>query len=181
MKSNLNNFKGNFYPEQYNNDAKLEINHNYLLEQFSDHDVILEKIKKVVKNGDYTLGSAVDDLERDFAKIIGTKHAIGVGSGTDALFLSLKVLGVDKGDEVITTSFTFFATVGSIVTAGAKPVFVDCGEDLNINADLIEQAITTKTKAIMPVHWSGKPCDMDKINKIAKNIILKLLKTNVMR
>ncbi len=87
----------------------LTINHNYLLEQFSDHDLILEKIKQVVLRGDYTLGSSVDSLEKEYASLIGTKHAIGVGSGTDALFLSLKVLGVDKGDEVITTPFTFFA------------------------------------------------------------------------
>ena len=82
--------------------------------------------------------------------------------------MSLKVLGVDNGDEVITTPFTFFATVGSIATTGAKPVFVDCGDDLNIDPDLIEAAITSKTKAIMPVHWSGRPCDMDKINAIAE-------------
>ena len=161
-------FTGNFYPDQYNNDSKLDINHNYLLEQFSDHDEILEKIKEVVIKGDFTLGSTVDEVEEKYAKLCGTKHAIGVGSGTDALFLSLKSIGVDNGDEVITTPFTFFATVGSIATTGAKPVFVDCGEDLNIDPSLIEAAITSRTKAIMPVHWSGRPCDMDKINAIAK-------------
>ena len=167
MSKDIKDFKGNFYPNQYEQDAKLDINHNYLLEQFQDHAKILEKIKDVVIKGDFTLGSTVDEVERDYASLCGTKHAIGVGSGTDALFLSLKTLGVKEGDEVITTPFTFFATVGAIVTAGAKPVFVDCGLDLNINPDLIEEAISNKTKAIMPVHWSGRPCDMDKINKTA--------------
>lgn len=168
MSNKIEEFQGNFYPDQYSKDSKLAINHNYLQEQFADHDEILEKIKEVVINGDFTLGSIVDEVEEEFAKLCGTKHAIGVGSGTDALFLSLKSIGVDKGDEVITTSFTFFATVGAIVTSGATPVFVDCGEDLNINPDLIESAITSKTKAIMPVHWSGRPCEMDAINAIAE-------------
>lgn len=168
MSNKIEEFVGNFYPDQYKNDSKLSINHNYLEEQFADHDEILRKIKEVVIKGDFTLGSIVDEVEEEYAKLCGTKHAIGVGSGTDALFLSLKSIGVDKGDEVITTSFTFFATVGAIVTSGATPVFVDCGEDLNINPDLIESAITSKTKAIMPVHWSGRPCEMDTINAIAE-------------
>ena len=80
----------NFYPKQYLNDSSYEINHNYLKEQFSDVDVIFNEIKKVVKNSDYTLGSAVDELENLIAKEAMTKYGIGVGSGTDALFLSLK-------------------------------------------------------------------------------------------
>lgn len=168
MSKKINEFAGNFYPDQYKKDSKLDINHNYLLEQFADHDEILNKIKQVVIRGDFTLGSIVDEVEEEYAKLCGTKHAIGVGSGTDALFLSLKSIGVDKGDEVITTPFTFFATVGAIVTSGATPVFVDCDDDLNINADLIESAITSRTKAIMPVHWSGRPCEMDSINAIAE-------------
>ena len=168
MSKKINEFAGNFYPDQYKKDSKLDINHNYLLEQFADHDEILNKIKQVVIRGDFTLGSIVDEVEEEYAKLCGIKHAIGVGSGTDALFLSLKSIGVDKGDEVITTPFTFFATVGAIVTSGATPVFVDCDDDLNINADLIESAITSRTKAIMPVHWSGRPCEMDSINAIAE-------------
>ncbi len=157
----------NFLPEQYQITNKIDINHNYLQHQFADHDVIWEKIREVVIRGDFTLGSEVDLLENEYAQLCGTRHAIGVGSGTDALFLSLKSLDIDKGDEVITTPFTFYATVGAIVTAGAKPVFVDVGDDYNINPAEIEEKITTKTKAIMPVHWSGNPCDMDAINKIA--------------
>ena len=169
MTENTIKYSGNFYPDQYQKDSVLDINHNYLIEQFADYGIILEKIKEVINKGDYTLGEAVDELEKDYAEIVGTNFAIGVGSGTDALFLSLKALGVGLGDEVITTPFTFFATIGSIVTTGAKPIFVDCVEDLNINPELIEGAITSNTKAIMPVHWSGKPCEMGKINEIARS------------
>lgn len=158
----------NFLPEQYTQTAALPINHNYLGDQFSDLDEIWNKIREVVLRGDFTLGSDVDKLEEEFSRISGTKHAIGVGSGTDALFLSLKALGVDKGDEVITTPFTFYATIGAIVTTGAKPVFVDVSKDFNIDPSQIEKHITDKTKAILPVHWSGKPCDMDAIEAIAR-------------
>lgn len=158
----------NFLPEQYRETNKLEINHNYLTSQFSDYEEIWKKIREVVIRGDFTLGIEVDELEREFANLVGTKYAIGVGSGTDALFLSLKAIGVDKGGEVITTPFTFYATIGAIVTAGAKPVFCDVGPDYNINVALIESKITPNTKAIMPVHWSGKPCDMDAIEAIGK-------------
>ena len=158
----------NFLPNQYETDQKLKINHNYLAEQFADHDVILQKIKAVVQRGDFTLGRPVDAFEERFCNVTQTEYAIGVGSGTDALFLSLKALGVEPGDEVITTPFTFYATIGAIVTAGAKPVFADIGRDFNLDPNQIESKITPKTKAILPVHWSGKPCHMDDINAIAK-------------
>ena len=157
----------NFLPEQYRQDKKLDINHNYLEEQFADHEVIWAKMREVVIRGDFTLGSEVDLLEKEYANICDTRHAIGVGSGTDALFLSLKALGIGEGDEVITTAFTFYATIGAIVTAGAKPVFCDIGSDYNINSAQIEAKITPATKAILPVHWSGKPCDMEAIEVIA--------------
>lgn len=158
----------NFLPEQYRKTGQLEINHNYLYDQFSDRDAIWEKIREVVVRGDFTLGSEVDRFEEEFARLCGARHAIAVGSGTDALLLSLKAVGVDKGDEVITTPYTFYATIGAIVTAGARPVFVDIGADYNIDAAGIEARITPRTKAIMPVHWSGKPCEMDTIEAIAK-------------
>jgi len=157
----------NFLPEQYDQTAKFSINHNYLNDQFKDHKDIFEKISKVVIKGDYTLGTAVGDFEKRFASLVGTKHAIGVGSGTDALFLSLKALGVKEGDEVITTAFTFYATVGAIVTAGAKPVFVDVKDDFNIDPQKISKVVNSKTKAIMPVHWTGTPCEMDQIIEIS--------------
>lgn len=158
----------NFLPEQYRQTNQLDINHNYLTQQFFDHEDIWKKIREVVIRGDFTLGAEVDELEKEYAVFAGAKHAIGVGSGTDALFLSLKAIGVDKGDEVITTPFTFYATIGAIVTAGAKPVFCDAGLDYNINASQIESKITSATKAIMPVHWSGKPCEMDVIEALGE-------------
>jgi len=157
----------NFLPEQYLKTNRLDINHNYLSNQFSDYEEIFSKIREVVIRGDFTLGKDVDLLEEEFATLCKTTYAVSVASGTDALFLSLKALGIGEGDEVITTPFTFFATVGAIVTSGAKPVFVDIQDDYNIDPFAIEANITKKTKAIMPVHWSGRPCEMDVIEKIA--------------
>ena len=165
----------NFYPEQYEQTLSSPINHNYLVEQFSDHDEIFAKIAKVVERGDFTLGEAVDRFEEKFAALTGAKHAIGVGSGTDGLFLSLRALGIGVGDEVIVPTFTFYATVGAIVTAGATPVFADSGEDYNIDPAKIEALITSKTKAIMPVHWSGKICVMDEIMGIADKYDLQVI------
>jgi aminotransferase EvaB len=165
----------NFLPSEYKKNEKLRINHSYLVEQFSDYTKVFKEIEKVVKKGDYTLGKEVDLCEKNFAKRTGAKFAISVGNGTDALLLSLKALGVGQGDEVITVPYTFVATVGSIVTAGAKPVFVDVKDDYNIDENQIVSAITKKTKAIMPVHWAGRPCEMDKILSIAKKYNLKVV------
>tara|TARA_B100002052_G_scaffold251463_1_gene239562 strand:- start:44 stop:1189 length:1146 start_codon:yes stop_codon:yes gene_type:complete len=165
----------NFLPQEYKKNEKLNINHSYLVEQFADYSKVFKEIEKVVKKGDYTLGSAVDICEKNFAKRTGAKFAISVGNGTDALLLSLKALSIGSGDEVITVPYTFVATVGSIVTAGAKPVFVDVKEDYNMDETKIEKAITKKTKAIMPVHWAGRPCEMDKIKSIAKKYNLKII------
>tara|TARA_Y100000589_G_C27188759_1_gene643833 strand:- start:1412 stop:2560 length:1149 start_codon:yes stop_codon:yes gene_type:complete len=162
----------NFYPKQYENDSFFKINHNYLSEQFIESEYILEKINEVVKRNDFTLGRTVDEVEELIANEANTKYAIGVGSGTDALMLSLKALGIGQGDEVITTTYTFYATIGAIVTSGARPIFCDCGDDFNIDPNKIEEKITKKTKAIMPVHWSGRPCDMSTIKKIAKSYSL---------
>ena len=158
----------NFLPEQYKSDSAASINHNYLREQFADCDDILAKIREVVVRGDFTLGCEVDELEREYADLCGARHAVAVGSGTDALLLSLKAAGVAEGDEVITTPFTFYATVGAIVTAGGTPVFVDVGDDYNIDGAQIASKISKNTKAIMPVHWSGRPCEMDVIESVAK-------------
>ena len=145
----------------------MPINHNYLRQQFENSEEIFEDIKELVLNGDFTLGDAVDELEEEFKKITGSNYAIGVGSGTDAIFLSLKAMGVGEGDEVITTPYTFFATIGAIVTAGARPIFVDIGLDYNIDPSKIKNSISNKTKAILPVHWSGLICDMEYISEIA--------------
>ncbi len=158
----------NFLPKQYAKDKKFIIKHNYLSEQFKDYNLIINKIKKVIKYNDYTLGKEVNIFENNIKKILNQKYVVAVGSGTDALMLSLKCLNIKEGDEVITTPYTFYATIGAIVTAGAKPVFVDVREDYNIDVTKIEKKITKKTKAILPVHWSGKICDMDEIMKISK-------------
>ncbi len=158
----------NFLPSQYEEDKKFTVQHNYLEEQFSDKDLILQKIREVVTRGDFTLGREVDKLEEAFARIIGVKHAIGVGSGTDAIFLSLRALDLQPGDEVITTAFTFYATIGAIVTAGGTPVFCDIEDDFNISIAGIRQLITEKTKAIVPVHWTGRPCEMDEMIEISE-------------
>lgn len=165
----------NFLPKEYKKNNKLKINHSYLVEQFFDYSKIFKEIEKVVKKGDYTLGKAVDDCEKTFAKRTGAKFAISVGNGTDALLLTLKALNIGPGDEVITVPYTFIATVGSIVTAGAKPVFVDIKEDYNIDENKIISAITKKTKAIMPVHWAGRPCEMEKIYSIARKYKLNVV------
>jgi len=165
----------NFLPIQYKKTTKLKINHSYLVEQFADYSKIFKEIEKVVKRGDYTLGQKVNEFEKNFAKRTGAKFVIGVGNGTDALYLSLKALNIGKGDEVITVPYTFISTVGSIVTAGAKPVFVDIKEDYNIDEKKIKSAITKKTKAIMPVHWAGRPCELDKIRTISKKYNLKIV------
>jgi len=165
----------NYLPKQYIRNKKLKINHSYLIEQFSDYKKILVEIEKVIKKGHYTLGKDVDEFEKSLSKRMGAKFAISVGNGTDALFLVLKGLNIGKNDEVITTPYTFIATVGSIVTAGAKPVFVDIKDDYNIDEKKIESAITKKTKAIMPVHWAGRPCELDKIKRIAKKYNLKII------
>lgn len=158
----------NYLPAQYDQTNPLPVNHNYLSQQFADRDEILAKIAEVVKRGDFTLGRAVDQFEEHFAATVGVRHAIGVGSGTDAIFLGLKAAGIKEGDEVITTPFTFYATIGAIVTAGALPVFVDVGADFNIDPERIERAVTPRTRAIVPVHWSGKPCRMEVILDIAE-------------
>jgi dTDP-4-amino-4,6-dideoxygalactose transaminase len=117
----------------------------------------------------FILGAEVENFEKDVAAFCESKFAIGVSSGTDALLASLMALDVKEGDEVITTPFSFFATVGSILRVGAKPVFVDIDPvTYNIDPKLIEAAITPKTKAIMPVHLFGQAADMDSIMAIAR-------------
>lgn len=148
----------------------MKIPFSYLSKQFDDRttDRILAQIKQMVRRADFTLGKEVGVFEKKIARLCGTRYAVGVMSGTDALFLSLKALGIGLGDEVITTVNTFFATAGAIVIAGATPVFVDVGTDYLMDVSKIERAITKRTKAIIPVHWTGNVCDMDAIRRIAK-------------
>jgi len=129
---------------------------------------ILKCINRVLKKGNLVLTQEVQNFEKSICKFTGAKYCLGVNSGTDALLMSLWSSGISKNDEVITSPISFIASTSSIIHVGAKPVFVDVDDDLNINSDLIESAITKKTKAIMPVHWTGRVCNMDKILKIAK-------------
>ncbi|MCQ4923222.1 DegT/DnrJ/EryC1/StrS family aminotransferase [Tissierella carlieri] len=123
----------------------------------------------VLSSSSYIIGENVKEFEKEFSKYLGVNNSISVGNGTDALIIALKALGIGQGDEVITTPYTFFATAESISFVGATPVFVDVKLDtFNIDPNKIEEKITSKTKAIMPVHIFGQPCDMDVINAIAK-------------
>lgn len=158
----------NFLTKQYRNDKKFKIRHNYLSEQFSDFPKIFKKIEKVVNFNDFTLGFEVDRFENNFSKLINAKNCIAVGSGTDAIYLALKALGLSNQDEVITTPYTFYATINAIVQADCKAVYADAQSDFNINPKEIEKKITKKTKAILVVHWAGRICDMEQIRKIAK-------------
>lgn len=126
------------------------------------------RIQRVLDHGRYIMGPEVKELEEKLAAMTGARHCITVASGTEALLISLMAIGLDPGDEVITTPFTFAATAEMIVLAGGKPVFVDIEPDTcNINAAKIEAAITSRTKAIMPVSLYGQVADMDEINAIA--------------
>ena len=144
------------------------INNSYKRFYEQHREEILGAFDKCAKNGDFILREEVSKFEDNMAKYTGTKYGIGVGSGTDALFLSLKALGIKKGDEVITVSHTFIATIQAIIHCGAEPILIDVGENELMNAGLIEEAITPNTKAIIPVHFHGKVCDMDKIMELAR-------------
>jgi dTDP-4-amino-4,6-dideoxygalactose transaminase len=147
-----------------------------LKSEFEDiGEQISEEIKKVLKSGIFIMGKNVQELEENLANYFNVKHAITVNSGTDALLISLKSLGIKEGDEVITTPFTFFATAEVINNIGATPVFVDIDENFNINVNLIEKSITEKTKAIIPVHLFGLPVNMEKVIEIAKKYDLKVV------
>jgi len=130
---------------------------------------VFDSLRSIIESSHYILGPSVREFERRVAEYIDVPHAIGVASGTDALHISLEALGIGEGDEVITTPFTFFATVEAILYTGARPVFVDIElETFNIDPEGIEEKITEKTRAILPVHLFGHPADMARIMDIAK-------------
>lgn len=139
-------------------------------------DEIEQGLRETIDNCSFILGPNVQGFEREAADYLGVKHAIGVASGTDALHLALAAEGIGAGDEVITTAFTFIATAEAICYLGAKPVFVDIDpKTFNIDPAAIEQAITSKTKAVMPVHLFGQPADMASIQAICAKLDLKLI------
>ena len=131
---------------------------------------------KVLRSGGYIGGNEVTSFEEEFSSYMGAKYGISCGNGTDAIVLALRALGIGKGDEVITVSWTFFATSESIAAVGAKPVFVDvCEDTFCMNPELIEAAITANTKAVLPVHFYGNSCDMSAIRDICRKHNLYLI------
>ena len=140
-----------------------------LIDQWKeDKKKLLPIINKVLSKGNWVGGENVIKFEENISKLCGTKYAVALNSGTDALYLGLYSLGIKKGSEVITPPNSFIASTSVIVHLGAKPVFVDVKEDQNIDPKLVEKAITSKTKAIMPVHLTGRIADMDPLIKISK-------------
>ena len=134
----------------------------------AERDELLPIVERVLASGHYVGGDEVEALERELSETIGVPHVIALNSGTDALMLGMAVHGIGRDDEVITPPNSFVASTAAIVHIGAKPVFVDVGPDQNIDPGRIEAAITPKTKAIMPVHLTGRLCDMDAIGEIAR-------------
>ena len=145
----------------------MQVRYSYLKQQFANCDDLWDELKKFVSTGDFTLGKHLKRFEKNFANLIGTKYAIGVNSGTDAIKLSLKALGIKQGDEVITAANTFVATVGAINELGAKIVFIDCDDSFCMNVNHLENYITNKTKAIVPVHFTGYMTNMPKLLEIS--------------
>ncbi len=137
---------------------------------------IEQALIRIFKSGKYIGGEEVKSFEKAFASFVKTSYSVSCNSGTDALILALRALNINENDEVITSSFSFFATAEAITCVGAKPVFVDIDpENYLMDLSLIEKAITSRTKAILPVHLFGRPLDMDKIMEIAEENHLKVI------
>ncbi len=133
-------------------------------------------IRRTLRSGRFILGPEVRAFEQEAARCLGVAHAVGCNSGTDALVIALRALGIGPGDEVITTPFTFFATAEAISQVGADPVFVDVDEDsMNLDPGLAERAITGRTRALLPVHLFGRPCDLGPILELAGRHGLKVV------
>src|SRR5512145_1516030 len=129
----------------------------------------IAEVLDVLRSGWLTTGPKVREFEREFAAMVGTQHAVAVNSCTAALHLALEAAGLREGDEVLVPTMTFAATAEVVIYFKARPVLIDCVQDtLNLDTERIEEAITAKTKAIIPVHFAGHPCDMDQILSIAR-------------
>ena len=149
---------------------------SYLDRQFADLEPYLRDIEAFVRTGDFTLGAALEQFERRFAEVCAAPFAIGVGTGTDGLALALRAVGVEPGDEVITTPFSFIASANCIVHAGATPVFVDIDpRSLNLDPEKVDAAVTPRTKAILAVEVFGNTTHMDRLAQIARHHELTLI------
>ncbi len=154
----------------------MKVNFNVLDRQFNMYkQEYLDAVVHCLESGWYVLGKNVEQFEKNFAQFLGCKYCIGVNSGLDALILSIRALGIGKGDEVIVPANTYIATVLGITENGATPVFVEPDEYYNLDADRIEEAITERTKAILVVHLYGQAANMNKICEIADKYNLKLV------
>ena len=136
---------------------------------------ILSSVNNCLNTGDFILGKSVERFEKNFSKYVGSKYAVGVNSGSDALTLSLKAININYGDEIITCPNSYIATSWAIVAANGTPVFVDCNDEMNIDWKKIRENITKKTKAIIPTHLTGMPCDIDEIEKISKEFKIPII------
>ena len=144
--------------------------------RYKDEKDQLNKIfNEVLESGQLILSDKNKNLEKNISEYLNVKYCLTLNSGTDALLMALWALDIKKGDEVITPAVSFIATAAAIDHVGAKPVFVDVNKDLNIDIKKIEEKINEKTKAIVPVHWTGKMCDMEKIYDIAQKYNLKVI------
>lgn len=148
-------------------DSTVHVPFGYLPQQFAEIDGIIADLRDLATTGDYTLGEAVAEFEQDFAAFQGGEHAIGVNSGTDALKLCFRAVGVGFGDEVVTAANTFVGTISAILDLGAKPVFVDVDDTMQMDPDQLQQSITERTKAVAPVHWAGDIGRIEQITEIA--------------
>ena len=150
----------------------MRVPYSYLPRQFADPDSLLKAWKPLVEAGDFTLGPRVEAFEREFAGLHRRPgrealHAIGVGSGTDAIAMALEALGVGAGDEVITSPTTFVATAGAVHMVGARPVFVDIDDRYLLDLEKVEGAVTARTRALLPVHYTGDMVDMQALREMA--------------
>src|SRR3989344_4884848 len=137
--------------------------------QYADHrEEFIKAFDETLTRGDIVMRADLKKLEDDFAAFCGVKYAVGVNSGTSAIYLGLRASGVKEGDEVITVAHTFIASISVPYLLGAKPVLIDVGPDFNMDPKLIEKALTPKTTAVEPVHLNGRLCDMEIIMDIAK-------------
>ncbi len=148
---------------------------NLIKQSSEDRIEVFKAFKKIFATGNFILGDEVNKFEKKICNFLKIKNCVALNSGTDAIVLGLFLLGVRRGDEVITPPNSFIASTAAIVHLGAIPVFADVNEDQNIDPNYIEKKITKKTKAIMPVHLSGRSCDMNKIKKISKNYNIPIL------